>query len=380
MAAELEPRLRPLAARRAARLRHRPDRCRPRGGGIHLAQCGRETSDFRRHRARRHFRTRRGRPQFPAGPGNRAARRDRERARPGARARDGAGRAPRARRQRDPEPQVLRAGRPRAIAVSRAVRLCGAGPRLAADLARRRQAAERRARHGARRGERRDARGPPRRENPRRGRGRMHQSARAELCQCRPAAGRRARADAEPGAMMHAGGHRRRDRGFIIVAVLWIVLALATFASIYAAYVVRTADAVGSSDRQVRAQALFTAALELTAYQLTTSDKDKRPPTGRFNFRMGRATVLVDFGSEAGRIDLNAAPKPMLASLFATLGARPADADLLADHVIAWRSAPAQTGEGDTEAEAYRVAGLNYAPRHAPFQDVGELWLGLLPR
>jgi general secretion pathway protein K len=178
---------------------------------------------------------------------------------------------------------------------------------------------------------------------------------------------------------MSGGGHRRRarDRGFIIVAVLWIVLALATFASIYAAYVVRTADAVGSSDRRIRAQALFTAALELTTYQLTAIDKDKRPPIGQFNFRVGRATVLVDFGSEAGRIDLNAAPKPLLTSLFVTLGARPADANTYADHVLAWRGAAAANGGADTEADAYRVAGLNYAPRHAPFQDVGELWLVL---
>ena len=186
---------------------------------------------------------------------------------------------------------------------------------------------------------------------------------------------------------MSDGGHRRgpgrraHDRGFIIVAVLWIVLALATFASIYAAYVVRTADAVGSSDRRIRAQALFTAALELTAYRMTAIDKDKRPPTGQFDFRIGRATVLVDFNSEAGRIDLNAASKRLLASLFATLGARPGDADGYADHVLAWRGTAAANAGQDTEAEAYRAAGLNYAPRHAPFQDVGELWLvvGLPP-
>lgn len=178
---------------------------------------------------------------------------------------------------------------------------------------------------------------------------------------------------------MNGGGYRRRahDRGFIIVAVLWIVLALATFASIYAAYVVRTADAVGSSDRRIRAQALFTAALELTTYRLTAIDKDKRPPTGQFDFRMGRATVLVEFSSESGRIDLNAAPKPLLASLFVTLGARPADADNYADHVLAWRGTATANAGQDTEAEAYRAAGLNYAPRHGPFQDVGELWLVL---
>ena len=71
---------------------------------------------------------------------------------------------------------------------------------------------------------------------------------------------------------------RDRDGGFIIVAVLWIMLALATLASIYAAYVVRTAYAVGASDDRVNADALFTAALELTAYQVTAAPKESRPP------------------------------------------------------------------------------------------------------
>ncbi len=168
-----------------------------------------------------------------------------------------------------------------------------------------------------------------------------------------------------------------REGGFIIVAVLWIVLALATLASIYAAYVVRTADAVGASDTRVRAEALFTAALELAAYRLTAVPKQARPANGRFDFRMGRATVLVDFHAESGRIDLNAAQKPLLVSLFAALGAKPDDAGSFADRVIAWRSPPAQTGEDDAEAAAYRTAGLAYAPRRAPFQDTGELWLVL---
>jgi general secretion pathway protein K len=178
---------------------------------------------------------------------------------------------------------------------------------------------------------------------------------------------------------MAAGGHRRdtRERGFIIVAVLWILLALATLASVYAAYVVRTADAIGSSDRQVRAQALFTAALELTAYRITATAKEARPAVGQFAFRLGRANVLTTFQSESGRIDLNTATKPLLMSLFAALGTRPADAEKEADHVIAWRTAAPQTGGNDPEAEAYRSARLAYAPRHGKFQGVGELWLVL---
>jgi general secretion pathway protein K len=113
----------------------------------------------------------------------------------------------------------------------------------------------------------------------------------------------------------------------------------------------------------------------LTAYQLSAGAKDDRPAVGQIDFRLGRARVLAAFQSETGRIDLNAAPKPVLMSLFTALGARPADAEGYADRVIGWRSPPPQTGGDDAEAAAYQTAGLPYAPRGAPFQDVGELWL-----
>jgi general secretion pathway protein K len=169
----------------------------------------------------------------------------------------------------------------------------------------------------------------------------------------------------------------RRDSGFIIVAVLWIMLALATLASIYAAYVVRTAYAVGPSDDRVNAEALFNAAIELTAYQMSAVAKEKRPPHGRFTFRLGRATVVEQFRSESGRIDLNGAQKPLLANLFVMLGAKPEDADQFADRIIGWRTQAPANGAPDPEVDAYRVAGRSYKPRGAPFQEVGELWLVL---
>lgn len=170
---------------------------------------------------------------------------------------------------------------------------------------------------------------------------------------------------------------RERDGGFIIVAVLWIMIALATLASVYAVYVVRTAYAVGPSDDRVNAEALFNAAVELTAYQLTAVEKEKRPSHGRFTFRLGRATVVEEFRSEAGRVDLNAAPKPLLSSLFVTLGAKQQDADQFADRIIGWRTPAPENGAPNPEADAYQVAGLAYKPRGAPFQEVGELWLVL---
>jgi len=168
--------------------------------------------------------------------------------------------------------------------------------------------------------------------------------------------------------------------GFIVVAVLWLLGAFATLASIYAVYVINTATAMGVNDQRVQAEGLMTAALELTTYRLTSADADNRPSRGDFAFRLGRAGVAVDFRSEAGRVDLNSAPKELLAGLFAGLGAKYSDAEYYAERVIGWRTSqdPDQRNE---EAGAYRTAGLPYGPRQAPFAHVGELSLvvGLPP-
>src|SRR5437588_12964480 len=79
--------------------------------------------------------------------------------------------------------------------------------------------------------------------------------------------------------------------GFIVVAVLWILAALATLASIYASYVANTVVASRANDERVQAQALISAAVELAAYQLTASSAQTRPTHGAFNFRAGPANV-----------------------------------------------------------------------------------------
>jgi general secretion pathway protein K len=166
------------------------------------------------------------------------------------------------------------------------------------------------------------------------------------------------------------------DDGFIVVAVLWILGLLAVLVSIYAIYVANAAVSLSVNDDRVQAEALVSAALELTAYQLTAVDEKSRPTHGDFSFRMGRANVAVEFRSEAARIDLNAAPKALLAGLFAGLGAQYPDAEYYADRIVGWRS-KAQDPARNDEADAYRTAGLSYAPRQDPFASVGELWLVL---
>ena len=167
---------------------------------------------------------------------------------------------------------------------------------------------------------------------------------------------------------------QRHVRGFIVVAVLWILAALSALVLIYLTYVTNTAVVVAATTDRAQAEALETAAVELTAYQLTATTEDLRPTSGTFNAKVGAGKVSVTFRSEAARIDLNAAPKGLLAGLMIGLGAVPSNAAGYADRILAWR-APTELGDDDPENSFYRTSGIDYLPRHAPFPQAEELWL-----
>lgn len=170
------------------------------------------------------------------------------------------------------------------------------------------------------------------------------------------------------------------ERGFVIVAVLWILAALAALAAIFSVYLSGSARALAVNDTALQAEALVSASLELTTYQLLLAGDKERPSHGTFPFRMDDANVVVSFTSEAARIDLNFAPKDMLASLLAGLGANRAAAQEDADRIVGWRTRPVPGTANDEEA-LYGAAGLGYSPRQSLFTHVNELALvvGLAP-
>jgi len=162
--------------------------------------------------------------------------------------------------------------------------------------------------------------------------------------------------------------------GFIVVAVLWILTALATLATTYGVYVNATAFSLAGYDVRLQAQELAMAGVELAVYKLTENPQ-AQPARGKFGFRLGNADVAVDFRSESGRIDLNFAPRQLLIGLFTMLGTDPEAAEDFADRIVAWRTPAPKTA--DSEASLYRTAGRSYGPRHGPFQHVNELGLVL---
>jgi general secretion pathway protein K len=178
----------------------------------------------------------------------------------------------------------------------------------------------------------------------------------------------------------HRANASSSEQGVVIVAVLWILMALSALAVIFSLYLSASAQALAVNDTELKTGALVSASLELTGYQLALAGDKARPPRGSFHFRMNDAEVVVNFTSEAARVDLNYAPKEMLAGLFAGFGAKKEAANEDADRIIGWRTRLTPGATNDEEA-LYHAAGLSYSPRQALFAHVSELALvvGLPP-
>ncbi len=181
----------------------------------------------------------------------------------------------------------------------------------------------------------------------------------------------------------------RPEAGFVLVAVLWILAALATLASIYSSYTVNTAAASRVADDRVQAEASIRAGVEMAVFRQLALPEKARPARGGFDMRVGRTGVAVRFRSEAARIDLNAAPADLLAGLFTAVGVDSSRAETFAERVVGWRT-KAQTGADPNAAGAdgkddkaakedklYSEQHMPYPPRHAPFDNALEL--SLLP-
>jgi general secretion pathway protein K len=173
---------------------------------------------------------------------------------------------------------------------------------------------------------------------------------------------------------------RQRERGFVTLPALTILLLLATVAAVAAAYLSSSATSLAFYDDRLRSQALVLAGVELVAYDLLSGEKSDRKPKGSIAFKLDNAFVNVDYATETSRIDLNFAPREVLAKLFEVLGATRDDASGYAERIAGWRT-PLKQSALDREIALYREADLSYGPKGAAFSSEDELWLipGLPP-
>ena len=169
--------------------------------------------------------------------------------------------------------------------------------------------------------------------------------------------------------------HRSADAGFIVVAVLWILAALATLATIIAVYVINTAIAFTVHDERLQAEALARAAIELSGLS------DQPRPAGAADARQLR--VPHRQCQRSRRISCRRArasistPRRRNCCPACSSGSAPPAGQPTAMPTASSPGARRPQPDAPDESSYYRAAGLTYAPRGAPFQHVAELGLVL---
>ena len=174
------------------------------------------------------------------------------------------------------------------------------------------------------------------------------------------------------------GGERseRSNDGFIVITALWLLAALAALVAVASIYLNQSAKALTVFDTALQSDMLTSAGIELAAYQLSNPAADRQPTRGRFTFSLTNTNVTVEYVSESARINLNLAPRAVIAGLFSALGADPEAANLYAERVVGWRTHGRPRGV-DAEEGLYAAAKASYLPRRSAFESTDELWLVL---
>lgn len=183
----------------------------------------------------------------------------------------------------------------------------------------------------------------------------------------------------------------RRERGFVLLAVLWVIVGV-TAVSLGMALLARGAAGAArnrqaatvamwqAEDCASRAESVIGAALGSRRGDSAATADVLHRWWSNLDEAVSASAEFVDapctlsLRPTGTTIDINTATDSMLSRLFVALGDTPPTADSLADAILDWRDAddvPRLTG---AESAWYR-AQRREAPRNAPFADVRELSL-----
>jgi general secretion pathway protein K len=170
-----------------------------------------------------------------------------------------------------------------------------------------------------------------------------------------------------------------REAGFALLIVLWsLVLLSLILAQVLSAG--RTEAQLAANLRAAAvAEAVADGAVQDTIFHLLDASSRRWPLQGRHRLMLAAGVAEVTVENIAGKINPNSATEPLLTAALRLCGASTTAAGVITQAILVWRSAPATP---DISANAYRAAGLGYAPPDAPFETAEEvgLVLGMTPK
>jgi general secretion pathway protein K len=140
------------------------------------------------------------------------------------------------------------------------------------------------------------------------------------------------------------------SQGFILVAVLWTIALLAALAIATSLSFRALATMTALNHDSSRADALLQAGLDLGADVIRLRGALPLSPQTRVAV-LGQGTLRVDLSDDGGRIDINAAPREVLTSLFRSIGISRSQADLFAGEIDVLRK-PKGANAAQTQSPA----------------------------
>jgi general secretion pathway protein K len=174
----------------------------------------------------------------------------------------------------------------------------------------------------------------------------------------------------------------RKDKGMILITVLWITLILSIISLSLAASVrVEMATSRDSFDSE-RAFFMAKGAAEVVYNSFAKKQEIPdgtpiRKEKGEYIFPFEAGEARVRFESNGGLIDLNSASDKLLASMFDSLGLDEQTRNRLVDSILDWRDGDDIPHLYGAEVNQYpeNAPGKPIRPRNSAFQTVDELLL-----
>ena len=174
---------------------------------------------------------------------------------------------------------------------------------------------------------------------------------------------------------------RPRDGGYILVAVLGVMIVLTGFMAAGSMLLRSALDSVRVGDADTASIGLTRAGLELAAYQLFVVKAAPAAIDGR-RLRLAGGTIATHLTDEAGKADLNESDSKLLGSVFRGAGLGDGEARALVACIVDLRG-PDRNTEGADAAQPQQSqnitqqpaqpANQNDKPRPRGFQSVDQL-------
>jgi general secretion pathway protein K len=180
---------------------------------------------------------------------------------------------------------------------------------------------------------------------------------------------------------------RKEEKGVILIALLWILTALAVIALSFSRESFVEVAAARNTQSLEDAYFVARAGNNIAIYRLI--QRRRIPPVRRAGIQgvqdsldlgfvtgdLGGGAYRVDIQDESGKINLNTVPEQQLRALVEATGINKEDSDIITDSILDWRDADKMHHLNGAEDDYYEALNPPYKAKNGSFDTTEELLL-----